>query len=107
VDNIVTHTMEKKNTYKFLKRIPTKFGQDNPKKRVHLKGLGMDWRIILKCTIKRMRRLGIHLYVLGYAQLSVLAKMAMKLLIPYNAERSIIRRRLDSREGFCSRVHVI
>jgi hypothetical protein len=64
VDNILTNMMEKKNTYKFLKLIPTKFWQDNPHKRVHLEGLGIDWRIIIKCTIKRVRRLGIHLCVL-------------------------------------------
>lgn len=45
LDNIVTHVMEKRNMYKFLKRITTKFWQGNPKKRVHLKGLGIDGRI--------------------------------------------------------------
>jgi hypothetical protein len=57
--------MEKRNTYKFLKRIPTKFWLDNPKKRVHLEGLGIDERIILKYAIKRMRRGGLHSCGLG------------------------------------------
>lgn len=53
LDSVVTHMMEKRNTNKFFKRIPTKFWQDNAKKRVHLEGLGIDGRIILKYTIKK------------------------------------------------------
>lgn len=45
MDNVVTHVMEKRYMYKFFKRIPTKFWQANPKKRVHLEGLGIDGRI--------------------------------------------------------------
>jgi hypothetical protein len=45
MDNLVTHVTEERNMYNFLKRIPTKVWQDNPKKRVDLEGLGIDGRI--------------------------------------------------------------
>jgi hypothetical protein len=85
--------VEKRNTYKFLKRIHTKFWQDKPKKRAHLEGIGIDGRIILKYNTKKEENAWTAFVRVGIGQLSVLGKMVTKRLVPYIAEHSIIRRR--------------